>query len=375
MAWYQILSWQDIPSQIKAWDDFDEIKVELDPRFAARIDQAAQTQGLTQTDAYLGQWKWSDEAERGGTPEEVAHAVKHELEAQFSMKRHRGRANLQVCPTNVGFMGAKHAVGFSGSSLIVAQVAQPAVSPTASRQRGRVLGGREWPSARGLATRETADSAVCAARTIFRPPIPKHLPFVSRRFTPAGHYFLDYSPDGSLIAVAGFHGSAPPGGRFRLGGEAHWPFRAAPDRAVLARWKTPRRRRWSPGAMGKCRSGTWKSESSSFPSRFGYDTVYGANWSPDGTLFSFGCPDNTVRAVEAAKKRRAFSLKGSHNDWVLDTVFSTNGSHIVSSGRDMSAKLTETATQRFVDNITSITPDEPCEVSHSCQSRGSALFL
>ena len=80
MAWYQILSWQEIPSQIKAWDDFDEIKVELDPRFAARIDQAAQTQGLTQTDDYLSQWKWSDEAERAGTPEEVAHAVKRELE-------------------------------------------------------------------------------------------------------------------------------------------------------------------------------------------------------------------------------------------------------------------------------------------------------
>ena len=47
---------------------------------------------------------------------------------------------------------------------------------------------------------------------------------------------------------------------------------------------------------------------------------------------------------------------GSHNDWVLDTVFSADGSHLISVGRDMTAKLTEVATQRFVDNITSITP-------------------
>jgi WD40 repeat protein len=41
---------------------------------------------------------------------------------------------------------------------------------------------------------------------------------------------------------------------------------------------------------------------------------------------------------------------------VLDTVFSVDGSHLVSVSRDMSMKLTEVATQRFVDNITSITP-------------------
>jgi WD40 repeat protein len=48
--------------------------------------------------------------------------------------------------------------------------------------------------------------------------------------------------------------------------------------------------------------------------------------------------------------------QGSHNDWVLDTVFSRDGSHLISVGRDMSTKLTEVETQRFVDNISSITP-------------------
>jgi hypothetical protein len=83
VAFYQILSWQNIPSQIKAWDDFDEIKIELPARFTARIDQAAQSQALTGTDDYLSQWKWSEEQERDGTAEEVANALKKELESRF----------------------------------------------------------------------------------------------------------------------------------------------------------------------------------------------------------------------------------------------------------------------------------------------------
>jgi alkanesulfonate monooxygenase SsuD/methylene tetrahydromethanopterin reductase-like flavin-dependent oxidoreductase (luciferase family) len=83
MAVYQILYWQEIPSQVKAWDDFEEIKVELPPKYAARIDQAAQSRGLTSAEDYLSQWKWSDQEERAGTPEEVAAMVKNELETKF----------------------------------------------------------------------------------------------------------------------------------------------------------------------------------------------------------------------------------------------------------------------------------------------------
>jgi hypothetical protein len=84
MAFYQILYWQDIPSQVKAWDDFDEVKVELAPRFMEWIDHAAQTQGLKDADAYLSQWRWSEEQERDGTAAEVAEVVKNHLEANFS---------------------------------------------------------------------------------------------------------------------------------------------------------------------------------------------------------------------------------------------------------------------------------------------------
>ena len=78
---FQVLYWQDIPSEVKVWDDFDEIKVSLAPRFADRIDASAQRQGLIQQDSYTAQLRWSDAAERAGSPREVAESVRKELES------------------------------------------------------------------------------------------------------------------------------------------------------------------------------------------------------------------------------------------------------------------------------------------------------
>jgi len=84
MAFYQILYWQSIPSQIKVWDDFDEVKIELSEKFIAKIDQVAKEKDLSRTEDYLNQWNWSEEFEREGEVEEVAKAVKDELEKNFN---------------------------------------------------------------------------------------------------------------------------------------------------------------------------------------------------------------------------------------------------------------------------------------------------
>jgi WD40 repeat protein len=86
-----------------------------------------------------------------------------------------------------------------------------------------------------------------------------------------------------------------------------------------------------------------------------FDTLYGVSWSPDGKALAFGCADNTVRAIDALGGKQILQM-GTHSDWVLGTVFSQDGLHLASVGRDMSMKLTHVETQRFIDNITSITP-------------------
>ena len=110
-----------------------------------------------------------------------------------------------------------------------------------------------------------------------------------------------------------------------------------------------------PGRMGEVQVWDVAKKKLSLSVPITFDTVYGASWSPDGSKIAIGCGDNSVRAIDARTGEQVLFM-GSHNDWALDTTFSNDGSHLISVGRDMAAKLTEVATQRFVDNITSITP-------------------
>lgn len=167
---------------------------------------------------------------------------------------------------------------------------------------------------------------------------------------------LDHSPDGSLLAVSGFHEvllqKADGSGKVaRLIGlsERIESVRFSPDGSKLAVTGG------LPGRMGEVQVWDVAKRKLLLSVPVTYDTIYGAAWSPDGTKISFGCADNSVRAIDA-KTGEQVLFQGGHNDWVFDTAFNPAGNHVVSVSRDMTAKLTELETQRFIDNITSITP-------------------
>ncbi len=85
MATYQVLYWQEIPAQVRAEDNADEVKLELDARFQEHIDKVATERGVTGTDEYLDAWAWGDELEREGSAQDVAESVKKELEESFKL--------------------------------------------------------------------------------------------------------------------------------------------------------------------------------------------------------------------------------------------------------------------------------------------------
>ena len=167
---------------------------------------------------------------------------------------------------------------------------------------------------------------------------------------------LDFSSDGKYLAISGFHevllhhadGS---GLAARLIGlsERIESARFSPDGTMLAVAGG------SPGRMGELQ--VWKVEGAElvFALTAGYDTIYGANWSPDGKLVSYGCPDATIHAIKIEDGSEVL-FNGAHSDWVLDTVFSKAGDHLVTVSRDRSMKLINVETAQFIDNITSITP-------------------
>ena len=82
MATYKVLYWQEVPSQIKAEDDADDVTLPLPDRFQERIDRLAAERGLSGADDYLAQWRWSEDEDRDGTAQQVAEAVRDELVAQ-----------------------------------------------------------------------------------------------------------------------------------------------------------------------------------------------------------------------------------------------------------------------------------------------------
>ena len=195
-----------------------------------------------------------------------------------------------------------------------------------------------------------ADDTPASAAIAFdadHPPVYHALPVLSA---------LDFSPDGTLLAVSGYHevllhkadGSQLIGRLVGLS-ERIQSLAFSPDGKWLAVAAG------SPARLGEIQIWSVADRKLALSVPMTYDTLYGVSWSPDGTLVAFGCADNTVRAIEA-KTGKQVLFQGAHNDWVLGTVFSIDASHLVSVSRDRSMKLIEVATQRFVDNITSITP-------------------
>jgi WD40 repeat protein/mono/diheme cytochrome c family protein len=167
---------------------------------------------------------------------------------------------------------------------------------------------------------------------------------------------LDFSPDGQTLAVSGFHEvllvKADTGeltGRLVGLSERIESVRFSPDGTRLAVTGG------LPGRMGEIQIWDLATKKLTLSVTATFDTIYGGSWSSDGKLIAFGGADNLLRAIDTTTGQQVLQ-NGAHSDWVLDTGFSPDNSHVVSVSRDMTAKLTEVGTQRFIDNITSITP-------------------
>lgn len=167
---------------------------------------------------------------------------------------------------------------------------------------------------------------------------------------------LAFSPDGKWLAVNGFHetlllDAATFQVAQRLVGlsERVESLTFSPDSTLLAVTGG------SPGRFGEVQIWSLPQGQLLLSHQVTYDSLFGGAFSPDGKLFAFGATDRVVRAIETQTGKQVLH-QGTHEDWPLATVFNPTGTHLVSAGRDMTVRLTEVATERFIDNITSITP-------------------
>ena len=164
---------------------------------------------------------------------------------------------------------------------------------------------------------------------------------------------LAYSPDGSTLAVSGFreillYDTTNFERKARLVGKAHRieSLMYTADGRILGMAGG------SPAQFGEVQ--LWDTTTNTLikAMRSSYDTVYGLSFSPDASRVAFGCSDQTVRILSVEDEKELIKFD-NHSDWVFGTIFSTDGSHFVSAGRDTALKLVEVNTGSFVDDINS----------------------
>ena len=174
------------------------------------------------------------------------------------------------------------------------------------------------------------------------PPVYGALPSVSA---------LAWSPDGSVIAVSGYHEvllHSADGERIvgRLVGYS-------PSISALA---------FSPDGKLLATAGGATSEYGEIQLwdvvaqkllrsiRTSNDTVFGVSFSPDGTRVAVGCADKLVRVFAVADGSEVMKCD-NHIDWVFGTAFSNDGAHLVSASRDRAVKLIDVASGHLIDDV------------------------
>jgi mono/diheme cytochrome c family protein len=162
---------------------------------------------------------------------------------------------------------------------------------------------------------------------------------------------LAFSPDGKTLAVSGYreillHKVEGDGITARLVGlsERLNGIAFSPDgKTLIAAGGTPARF----GEIQVWDVATAKLKHSSIVTS---DTLFGLSLSPDGKELAIGAADNSVRVIETASGKELQKI-GSHENWVLGTVFGVNGKRVVSVGRDRAAKLSDATSGAFLENV------------------------
>jgi WD40 repeat protein len=162
---------------------------------------------------------------------------------------------------------------------------------------------------------------------------------------------LRFSPDGKLLAVSGnrevlLHDAAGGGLVKRLPGKAERILSLAFSRdgsLLVAGGGTP-------AGFGELEF--WDPNSGTLLKSIvtGSDTIFGASLSPDGKKVAAGYNDSTVHVFDESSGRELYKI-GSHENWVLATVFGIDSKRFVSAGRDRAAKLVDAETGQFLENV------------------------
>ncbi|HEY2587969.1 MAG TPA: c-type cytochrome domain-containing protein [Tepidisphaeraceae bacterium] len=169
---------------------------------------------------------------------------------------------------------------------------------------------------------------------------------------------LAYSPDGSVLAVSGYHEillHKPDGSGLiaRLIGES-------PRIESLAFSKDGKQLAacgGAPAELGQVQIWDPLTRKAIKTFDIGTDELYGVSFAPDEKSVACGGADKIVHRIDLATGKEMLDFR-AHADWVLGTQFTHDGKQLVSAGRDKAMKLIDLESGRFIDDINN--PLEAC---------------
>ena len=161
---------------------------------------------------------------------------------------------------------------------------------------------------------------------------------------------IAFSPDGKLLAVAGYREILlhEYGGKLlaRLPGIAMriHSISFSPDGKRLAAVGG------DPAVRGELQIWDVASRKQTASVLASNDTFFGVSFSPDGSKIAFAGADKSVRLYDAETGKEIRKMD-HHEEWSFGTTFGVDGKRLVSVSRDRAAKLTEVETGRFIENV------------------------
>jgi WD40 repeat protein len=175
---------------------------------------------------------------------------------------------------------------------------------------------------------------------------------------------MAFSPDGSLLAVAGYHEvllhKADGSGLVaRLVGECA----RIESIAFSADGKLLAAAGGSPAEFGQVQIWDVATHQMLHTYQPSTDSLYGVSFSPDGKTVACGAADKIVRRINVADGKILMEFK-AHADWVLATCFTVDGKQLVSGGRDKALKLIDGEAGRFIDDINNPVEQVLCMARH-----------
>lgn len=175
---------------------------------------------------------------------------------------------------------------------------------------------------------------------------------------------IAYSPDGKLLAIAGYHevllhkpdGS---GAVARLVGEAPRieTISFSKDGAWLGACGG------SPAEFGQVQ--IWDLASRKLIKAFKStsDSLFGVSFSIDGNFVAFGGADKTARIIDLRTGKEVLKFE-NHDDWVFATTYTVKGNFLLTGSRDRAMKMINPANGRFIDDINKLLEPVLCFQRH-----------